>query len=185
MDQLIKLVRTYRLSDGLAERLQLANEIFRLIEPRLRLFVFGALARPAAEDVHQEALKGVAAGLAGFAGSTPGEFWGWCYRIARNKVSDHLRKQAAERAQLMPPEELMRLVEVSGRDTALSSADRLDLEYALKLLAEAKPECRDYLWKHYILGLDYREIAEEQSLTYDNVRMRIGRCLDEAQSLIS
>ena len=42
MDDLIKLVRTYRLAAGLAERIRLAEEIFRLIEPDLRFFVFSA-----------------------------------------------------------------------------------------------------------------------------------------------
>ena len=44
---------------------------------------------------------------------------------------------------------------------------------------------RAYLWNHYVIGFDYGEIAEEQNLKYDNVRMKIGRCLDEAQSLVS
>jgi hypothetical protein len=40
MNDLIKLVKTYRLTAGLAERIQLAEEISRLIEPDLRVFVF-------------------------------------------------------------------------------------------------------------------------------------------------
>jgi hypothetical protein len=57
MDDLIKLVKTYRLTAGIADRLRLAEEIFRRIEPDLRLFVFGAIRPPAAEDVLQEVLK--------------------------------------------------------------------------------------------------------------------------------
>jgi hypothetical protein len=48
MEQVIKLVRTYRLTAGLAERLRLAEKIFRLIEPDLRFFVFSATRPPAA-----------------------------------------------------------------------------------------------------------------------------------------
>jgi len=36
-----------------------------------------------------------------------------------------------------------------------------------------------------VIGLAYGEIAEEQNLNYDNVRMKIGRCLDEAKSLVA
>jgi hypothetical protein len=43
----------------------------------------------------------------------------------------------------------------------------------------------DYLWKHFVLGLDYAEIAEEENLSYDSARMRIGRCLDEAKALVA
>jgi len=63
-------------------------------------------------------------------------------------------------------------------------AVRHDLDYAMKLLTAPKPECSDLLWRHYVIGLDYAELAEERNQNYDNVRMKIGRCLDEAKSLL-
>lgn len=185
MDDLIKLVRTCRLTAGLADRMRLAEQIFRLIEPDLRFFVFGSIAHPASEDALQEVLKAVAASLGKFEGGTAKEFWGWCYRIARNKLNDHYRRQAADRILPLPPEELWQLVDASAQDSPLSPQDKLDLEYAMNLLTASKPECYDYLWKHYVFGLDYAEIAEEQNLQYDNVRMKIGRCLDVAKALVS
>ncbi|MEJ0090602.1 MAG: sigma factor [Limisphaerales bacterium] len=97
--ELIKLVRTYRVTAGLAERLRLAEEIFRQIEPDLRFFVFGAVSLPAGEDVLQEVLKAVTVSLKKFEGDTHEVFWAWCYRIARNKINDHLRKQISDRAE--------------------------------------------------------------------------------------
>ncbi len=85
----------------------------------------------------------------------------------------------------MPPEVLWRLAELSTANSPISRADRLDLEHAMQLLRQSKPESCDYLGKHFILGLPYADIAEEQNLTYNNVRMRVGRCLDEAQTLVS
>jgi RNA polymerase sigma factor (sigma-70 family) len=185
MDELIKLVRTYRLTAGLTERLQLAEEIFGLIEPDLRFFVFGTVPHHTAEDILQEVLKAVATGLDKFRGNTVKEFWAWCYQIARNKLSNQYRKQAGDKMQPMPPEELWQLVDASAQNAPMSAADKHDLDYAMKLLAAAKPECHEYLWKHFIFGLAYDEIAEELKLTYDGVRMKIGRCLGEAQSLMS
>jgi hypothetical protein len=78
MDDLIKLVRTYRLTAGLAERIRLAEEIFRLIEPELRVFVFSSISHDAAKDALQEILKAVATGMKKFEGYTTKEFWGWC-----------------------------------------------------------------------------------------------------------
>ena len=184
MSDLIKLVKTYRVTSGLPDRLGLAERILPLIEPDLRFFVFGAIRPPAAEDVFQEVLKAIITSLGQFKGNTNGEFWAWCYRIARNKLSDQFRKQASDRLQPMPPEELWQLVESSAQASPLSAADRLDLEYALNLLTRAKPDCYDYLWNHFVIGLDYAEIAAGQDLTYDNVRMKIGRCLETAQSLV-
>ena len=97
MNELIKLVKTYRVTAGIAERLRLAEEIFRLIEPDLRFFVFRAIRPPAADDVVQEVLKAIATGMRKFAGDSNRQFWRWCYSIARNKLNDHFRRQAAER----------------------------------------------------------------------------------------
>jgi len=185
MDELIKLVKTYRLTAGVADRLRLAEDIFRLIEPNLRFFVFKAIRPPAAEDVLQEVLKAVAIGLRKFSGDSREQFWAWCYRIARNKLNDHFHGQATNRELPMHQDELWQLVESSAQVSPLSPADRHDLEYAMKLVTASKPECYDYLWKHFVFGLAYGEIAEEQNLSYDSVRMKIGRCLDEAKLLVS
>jgi RNA polymerase sigma factor (sigma-70 family) len=185
MDDLIKLVRTYRVTAGLAERIWLAEEIFRLIEPDLRVFVFSSVSHEAAKDALQEVLKAVATSLKQFKGDTHKEFWAWCYRIARNKLNDHYRSKAADRMQPTPPEDLWQMMELSAQDAPMSPAVRHDLDYAIKLLTAAKPDCSDLLWRHYVIGLDYGEIAEERNLSYDNARMKIGRCLDEAKSLVS
>lgn len=181
----MKLVRTYRVTTGLADRLRLAEEMFRQVEPGLRLFVFNAVRAPATDDVLQEVLKAVATSLGKFAGDTSTQFWGWAYGIARNKINDQYRRQANDRMEPMPEKELRLLVEASVHSAPLSAADKHDLDYALELLAASKPECRDYLWQHYVLGLDYAEIAEEQNRTYDSVRVKLKRCLEQAKSLVA
>lgn len=185
MAELQKLVRTYRVTAGLSERLRLAEQIFRLVEPDLRLFVFSAVVPNAADDVLQEVLKSVATSLATFKGNTDKEFWAWCYRIARNRLTDHFRKKASDRSEAIPTEELWGMVEASAQDAPINIGDRLDLEYAMNLLVALKPECRDLLWNHYVLGLDYGEIAEEENVSYDNARMRVSRCLDAARTLVA
>jgi RNA polymerase sigma factor (sigma-70 family) len=185
MDDLIKLVRTYRLAAGLTERLRLAEQVFSLIMPDLRVFVFSHLPPQVAEDALQEVLKAVATGMSRFEGGTTKEFWAWCYRIARNKLNDQYRRQSSERTVSMSPEELWQVIEASAQTAPLTPQNRLDLDYAMKLLAAANPDCSDLLWRHYVIGLDYAEIAEEKDLNSDAVRMRVKRCLDEAKSLVS
>jgi len=185
MAALIKLVRTYRLTAGLTERLRLAEAIFRITEPDLRLFVFGHVRPQSAEDVLQEVLKAVTTSLKNFQGGTDKEFWGWCYRIARNKLNDQYRAQASDRLQPLPPEQLWQLVDASAKDAPLSAGDRHDLEYAMNLLATSKPDCGSYLWQHYVLGLDYGEIAEDKAVSYDAARMKVGRCLEEVRKLVA
>lgn len=185
MDDLIKLVRSYRLASGLSERLRLAEQVFHLIVPDLRVFVFSSVPRQVGEDALQEVLKAVATGLKTFRGNTPKEFWAWCYRIARNKLNDQYRKQYSDRTVPMPQDELRQILELSGQDAPLTAQNRLDLEYVMQLLQAAKPECSDLLWRHYVIGLDYAELAEEIDLKYDALRMKVSRCLDEAKALVS
>ncbi|HUD46033.1 MAG TPA: sigma-70 family RNA polymerase sigma factor [Candidatus Baltobacteraceae bacterium] len=93
----------------------MAEQIIRQIAPDLRLYVLSRISHEAAEDASQEVLKAVATGMRKFAGGTEKEFWGWCYRIARNKLKDHYRHKAADRMQPTPPEELWRMMEVCER----------------------------------------------------------------------
>jgi len=90
--------------------------------PDLRLFVFGSIDRPAAEDALQEVLKAIAVSLKKFQGRTGREFWGWCYRIARNKLNDQFRQQYADRMQPVSPEELWQMVELSGQNAITAPA---------------------------------------------------------------
>jgi len=182
---IIKAVKTYRLTPALDQRLRLAEEIFHEIKSPLHGFIVGRLKLPSADDVFQEAVKAVTKDLTQFKGDSDKEFWAWCYGIARNKVNDHLRKQASDRLQPMEPDELLQLAETSAQSSPLSPEDRMDLQHALKMLTAAKPECSDFLWQHFVLGLDYSELAEERNISYDNVRMKIGRCLDTAQALMA
>lgn len=185
MDDLITLVRTYRVTAGLPERLRLADAILRLIAPDIRGFVFCAVVPQAAEDVSQEVLISITASLKKFEGSSNEAFWKWCYKITRRRIYDHIQKRDSDRLRPMEHDELLDLLDVSAQAEPMTAADRHDLEYALKLLDGSKPECRDYLWNHYVIGFDYGEIAGEQNLNYDNVRMKIGRCLEEAKSLVA
>jgi RNA polymerase sigma factor (sigma-70 family) len=184
MQDLIKLIRTHRLTGRATENLRLTEEIFHAIQSDLRLFVFSRVRPQSAEDVLQEVLKAVTTSLKNFRGGTDKEFWAWCYRIARNKLNDHYRAQADDRSQPLPPEELCQLVDASTQDTVFTAEGRHDLEYVMNLLANSKPECGEYLWKHFVFGLTYGEIAEENNLNYDTVRMKVGRCLDEVRRLL-
>ena len=87
MAELIKLVKTYRLTPALDQRQRLAEDIFTQLEPPLRFCVFSTLREPAAQDVLQETLKAITVSLTKFAGDSEGQLSAWCYRIARNKVN--------------------------------------------------------------------------------------------------
>lgn len=184
-DTLIKLVKTYRLVRDLSQRLLLAEQIFREVEPKLRIYVYGKVRPVHADDVLQNVLRSVAGSLASFKGATNAEFWGWSYRIARNRIADHFARCASDRLIPMSTEDLASLMEASAQLSPMSRGERADLDYAMQLLGRLKAECQTLLWSHYVLGLTYEELAEEVEIAYDAVRMRINRCLETARAALA
>ena len=184
MDDLIQLVRAYLKTAELADRERLADAIFSQIEPELRRYVNGKIRPQYADDVLQEVLKAVVISLSKFSSE---DFMSWCRGIARNKIYDQYQAnaKASERFQALPPEEVTELVSLSVAATPLATGERLDLDYAMKLLAESKPECVESLLRHSVDGLDYGEIAEEQNVNYDAARMKVGRCLETVRELVA
>jgi RNA polymerase sigma factor (sigma-70 family) len=184
-NHLLKLVIAFRHTSNPVGRSRLAEDIFNVIEPDLRSFVFSHIRQNAADDVLQEVLKAIAINLGKFTGRSAGKFWAWCYRIARNKLNDQFRKQFNNRSQPMPPEEIWQLAESTTHSSSFSAADQHDLDFAMKLLITSKPECYDFLWKHFVVGFSYTETAAELKLSYDQVRMKIGRCMEIAKALMA
>ena len=184
MDDLIQLVRNYQKAVELADRERLADAIFAELEPELRRYVNGKIRPQFADDVLQEVLKAVIISPPKFSSD---DFLKGCRGIARHKIHDQYEANAktSERFQALPPEEIVELVSLSVAATPLATGERLDLDYAMKLLAESKPECVESLLRHYVDGLDYGEIAEEQNVNYDAARMKVGRCLEEVRKLIA
>jgi RNA polymerase sigma factor (sigma-70 family) len=181
MAELIDLIREYRADTKGGDRLW--EEIIRVVGPALYLFLLSR-APGAADDVRQETLIAICLGLPQFRGETESEAWAWCYQIARNKLSRHFRDQDSDRFVSIEPAELDRLVEASASENPLGPDEKLCLEEALDLLRKSKPECFEVLWSRFILGLDYKEIAEAQGVNYDNARRKVERCLEHAQSLL-
>ncbi len=120
-----------------------------------------------------------------FNGSSCGQFWSWCYQIARYKLIDVVRKLASAKTVSLDIETLEKVMNESIELTPKIPGETEDLEFALQLLGRAKAPCVDYLWTHYILGWTYEEIADSYALPYDTVRMKLKRCLELAQKLMA
>jgi len=182
--ELIDLVHLYQKATSLEQRQKFGHDIAVAIRPALWNFLLHQDGPEQADDLCQETLKDIFKNLHMFHEETNGQFWSWCYHVARNKLIDHWRKQKANPTMTLDPEAFWRAVEASAQDNPLSNEDQLNAEYILELLAEAKPACCAYLWLRYIIGLDLSEMARMYNLSIDAIRMRINRCLDLAKVLI-
>lgn len=185
MNRLVDLARKYQGAPNLEERMRVAEEIASEVAPRLGAFILSNCRRPdMADDVRQETLVGIVNNLHQFRGATDSMFWSWCYHIARNKISNHLGRRGTRPLVTTDTEDLWEVVEASAQSNPMSAGERLDLEYAMELLRQAKPPCYDYLWQYYIFGWDYDEVALVAGLSHDAARMQIKRCRELAQSLM-
>ena len=183
--ELVLLTRLCRETTTLDVRVRFAEEFVIRVSGALRDFVFRRVPQEFGEDVHQEVLMAIALHLHEFQGDSETQVWQWCYRVARNKVADCLRKHGGGATAPVEVEEARRALEAEAQHERIMPGARQDLEYALSLLVVAKPPCVDLLWEFYILDLDYDDLATLTSLTVDAVRMQIRRCLELAQALVT
>jgi RNA polymerase sigma factor (sigma-70 family) len=182
MSELVTLYRRFQSTTDLEQKMSRAEELIRCIEPRLRLYIAASCPPEMVDDVVQETLIAIAKSLIRLRGQSEEEIAGWCYRIASRRLADKLRKRKSEPLDRLSPEGLQELEAVEEKPLAAGQKD--DLDYALSLLKIAKPPCYNYLLSYYILGMDYAEMAEAFSMKYDAMRIKIGRCLKLANSLI-
>lgn len=186
MESPIEQVRSYRAARTLDERLALCDAIICRVAPDIRVFLLGTVPPDAVADLCQESLVAITKGLLRFEGSDDEAFFAFCYTIVRHKIADYIRRRRRdERVTAMGPDELRELIDGAAAAGTLAPEDRLDLDEALRMLGASKPECRQFLWNHYVAGFDYGEIASGCGISYDSARMKIGRCLELAQTLIA
>lgn len=184
MDPIIGLVNEYRKASNEAAKVEAAEKIILAAANPLTLFLLGRAPTGLEEEVRQTIFVSIFRGLAGFRGETDGEFWAWCYRIARNTLSKSYKEEKSDLAVAVDPEELERLIEASGKKVPISDEERVILNDALALLKAARPDCHDVIWKRFMLGFDIKEIADELGLASDAARMKINRCLEASRTLL-
>lgn len=179
-----QLVIQFQSTSDLDERLRLIEKIVREVGPVLKAHLQKLLPdKTAAEAVFLQTLDGIARSLGRF--NRKVSFLSWCYVIARNKFRSQLRHEYADRFDPTDQDELQRLVDARSAAGGMSPADRLDYEYLIQLLNRSKPDCYDFLYKRYILGLEYKVIAKSYGLKTPTARIRTKRCLKHAKELAS
>jgi RNA polymerase sigma factor (sigma-70 family) len=183
MGSLIENVKAYQQTLDLAARIRLGEEIVQEIAPWLYLIIYGKNDIEVAEVVFQETLRSISSKLHQFKGETEGQFRSWCRTIARNARRQHIRKATRDITDAMDPEVMEELIAADPQP--MSQGEKLDLEYAMKLLLLSKPSCCILLWYRFVVEYSYDEIAEIFDLvTTAAARMQVARCLKLAQDLI-
>lgn len=114
-----------------------------------------------AEDVMQDVLVGIWKGYDGFAALA--SFEHWVEAIAHNQIADYYRKRQRY-ADLLGKAEGSRIAKPAYNDFE-----------AFEFIRSFPEQYRDILWKHYIDGMTYPEMAGDEELTPDAIRMACRR----------
>ena len=178
------LVRACRDTSTFHVRERFTEEILFRLGPALREFITRHARADLVEDAFQETLIAIARGIERCQARTEGQFRQWCYRIARNKVADQGRKAAPRTIVSLDLALIEHAVELSCKDERMQRDEAEELAYALGLLVAANPPCAVYLWERYGLELPHEVIGEIHGTTADAARMKVARCLKEAQELV-
>lgn len=190
-EPLLELVRVYLESADESMMQEIAAIIVEIIRCRLLWFVRATYPTVDPQEILQETCVGILKTLQGFRGTTDNHFLNRCRLIAKNKIITKLRSgkhdplgALADPFAGLDGEHLSEDMDRFAKEEAVSLTTRLDCDYAMNLLMEAKPECYNYLRKRYIEGRSAVEIALEEGENSATVLRRIGRCLKRARKLV-
>ena len=181
VDVVQKALKQYREATHLDQKLEAAENLARHIAPKLHRYIRAKCPPAAVDDVLQEALIGIVKGLPKFKGD--GQFEHWAFRIAKNKLANHLEGERRRNVQPMDVSEFWELIEASVRPSSPTAQERELLEDALSVVDEAKPPCRDYLTQRFIYGIAYKEIGKDFGKTAAAARQQVRRCIEIARAL--
>ena len=186
MHRLGKLVQAYQQANELPDRLRIADEIYLLVGPAMKAFVLRHCPKDA-DDVYSATVGAIFHSLQTCKGKTDRQCWGWCYGVAWNVVKKQFRPGRSLRGEPMDPMEMDKLwkaFEASCQIAPASADDRLDFEYVLNLIRNAKPPCYDYLLD-YSMGVGYRAMAVKYGVRVGTIGQRTLRCLELARELLA
>ncbi|MGI9015744.1 MAG: RNA polymerase sigma factor [Euzebya sp.] len=129
-----------------------------------------------AEDATQDAFVALYRGAASFTGGA--KFTTWMYRVTTNICHD-LRRKRVRRPQSSGVDPT-RLTDLATDDITALETD-LDLRQALEQL---RPEHREVIVLHSLLGVPYEEIATRTGVALGTVKSRIHRGMAHLSSLL-
>ena len=154
------------------------------VYPLIKAFTASLMSNPAqAEDAAHAAVLGIVAGLPTVEARTKAKFRSWCFQIARNKIKDIYRSKHVSRTDSLDEEDVRRMVEAGFGGGELPAAIKVDLDFFLGKLREARFPCVELLYDHFLNGESYEELGKEMGISASAVRMQVNRCWGTLQKI--
>jgi RNA polymerase sigma-70 factor (ECF subfamily) len=153
------------------------TEIFRAYQPRLLRYL-RAQAPGMAEDLAADTWLAVARGLPRFQGDEAG-FRGWLFTIARNRLTEHRRRDARRRTEPLPHDRLDGPIERGlGGDPAWLVLEQLGVQETVEMLvAGLAPDQAEAVLLRVLGAFDVTEVARIMGRSPGSVRVLCHRAL--------
>lgn len=137
---------------------------------------------PDPEDVAGEVFLQVVRDIRSFDGGL-GEFRGWLYRIARNRLIDDARRRGARPSSPAPPE----VLEAAGTkgDVEQEALSTLEQERVAEMLSNLSDDQRDVVLLRVLAGLSPAEVAAVLGKSQGTIRVLQHRALAGLRALLS
>jgi RNA polymerase sigma factor (sigma-70 family) len=163
------ITESQAVSDFLADRSEESfAALFEILYPKvLRYFVLRGAAPGLAEELSQDVLTAVYRHSAALRDRQL--FFGWLFRIARNQLLQHIRRNHKKDADTVALDDLD--IQSIGRMQTGGSADGSIQEW----LGQLEPQERQIMMLRYIEELGYQEIATALNLPLGTVKWKIFR----------
>lgn len=155
------------------------TNLFRAYQPMLLRYLRSQQA-DVADDVASEVWIAAARRLHAFSGDESG-FRRWLFTIARRRLIESRRKQARQRSDAAPPDELDGLEpgwQSERVDPATLVVDQISAQQALEaVVADLTPDQADVVLLRVVAGFDVAEVATVMDRTPESVRVLCHRAL--------
>ena len=185
MGSLAELIRDYRNAPSLQAKGAAAAAIVSEIHPSMWIFVRSRVGTNAdAEDLVQEVLKGFFTGLPILRGDSSEQAWGYCYRIAFNRLGTFYKRKGRNLEDCGLDDSFWRWVEDTVASVPADSGKYQDLHEALAILKESRPNCIRYFEMYFYQGMTYVEMGPLIGKNADATRKQVERCLEQLKHLL-
>jgi len=180
-DQIIKLIR----AGGRAAEAGIKALYQTTSQPMLRFFVSRGVSGDEAEDILQESIVKIVRGAGGYSGQGTAKAWIW--QVARNCLTDYLRKQMrlAEHEAVFDDEAWNRLEDVTASPTPTTTEFSVDdcVEAGIAMFAKRVPD-RVYVLTLQMEGNSIEEIASRIGRTVGATKEYLSQCRKKLQPFL-
>ena len=177
MSSLLELFNQYNRAPSLTAAEATGCAIVDLVSPRIWRLLATRTRENAADDLLQAFWRDLFINLNRFYGTSEIEAWGLCYTIAHRRAADWVRQKRKAEMDSLDIEAIRDAVEASTAVAPLDPGQRLDIEDALKALAECDPRDVLCVTLRYFEEMSHKEIGHRVGLTEGGVRKSINRAL--------